>query len=216
MTEGKLRMDGWRDKIERRIWEIQHKSVRRKYRRRFTGSEPTIISCNCTGGILYHELGIAFASPTINLYMMCEDFIKFCENMKYYLSLDIEEYDGEVKRDYPLGKLGDLVIYFVHYESLEQAREKWNERKKRINWENIYIIATDRDGFNQELLERFEALLWKNKKIFTHLPHGDCKDAVYIRGYENEEQIEGLHCHTKGGHFLIDRFDWVNWLNGEK
>ena len=42
----------------------------------------TILSMNCTGGILYHELGLPFLSPTINLYIQAEDFIRFCERLE--------------------------------------------------------------------------------------------------------------------------------------
>lgn len=196
------------------VWEAQHKKVRQNYIKRYQGNEPTIISCNCIGGILYHELNLQFLSPTINLYMNCEDFIKFCEKLDYYLSLDIQPYEGKIERDYPLGVLGDLLIYFVHYKSLEEAKEKWNSRKNRINWNNIYIIATDRDGLTDGLLRRFLALPYANKKIFTHFPMNEYEDVIYITGYEDDEQIEGLMYKTAGGHYLIDQFDWVNWLNG--
>lgn len=198
------------------LWNCQHKKVRKEYINSYFGTDPTIISCNCIGGILYHELNQKFLSPTINLYMNCEDFVKFCEKMDYYLSLEILPYEGEVERDYPLGKLGDLLIYFVHYNSFEEAREKWNIRKKRINWKNIYIIATDRDGLTEELLTRFINLPYPNKKIFMHLPRNEYNDVVYIRGYEDEKQIEGLMYKTLGGHYLIDQFDWVRWLSGNK
>lgn len=204
-------------KITRRIndyvWNLQHKRVRETYKQIYHGNNPTIISCNCIGGILYHELDLQFLSPTINLYMNCEDFIKFCERLEYYLSLEIAPYEGEIERGYPLGMLGDLLLYFVHYKSLEEAKSKWNSRKSRINWDNIYIIATDRDGLTDELLARFLALPYTNKKIFTHFS-SDEKDIVYIKGYESEKQIEGLMFKTLGGHYLIDQFNWVDWLNG--
>lgn len=204
------------NKIKQYCWKYKHKKVKKDYIERYKGKNPTIISCNCIGGIIYNELNLQFLSPTINLYMNCEDFIKFCENMEYYLSLEIKEYNGDIEREYPLGMLDDLLLYFVHYKSLDEAREKWNSRKKRMNMDNIFIIANDRDGFNIELLNRFSKLPYKNKKIFTHLPYDGYTDVVYLKGYENEEQIEGLMHRTKGGHYLIDQFDWVEWLNNER
>jgi len=197
------------------IWRKKHKKVNREYVNKYRGSNLTIVSCNCIGGVLYHELGLQFLSPTINLYMNCEDFIKFCEKMDYYLSLEMVEYTGEIARDYPLGSLDDLLIYFVHYNSFEEAKLKWDIRKTRMNKDNIFIIASDRDGFTMELLERFMKLPYENKKLFSHIPHNECNDVVYIRGYEHEEQVEGLTLKTKGGHYLIDQFDWIAWLNGE-
>lgn len=36
-------------------------------RRRLRNSSPTIISNNCCAGFIYHDLGLKFNSPTINL-----------------------------------------------------------------------------------------------------------------------------------------------------
>lgn len=205
-------------KIKKRLWfkkwNRQHIKVRKNYRARYYGSQPTIISHNCIGGVLCHELNLRFLSPTVNLFMLNEDFIKFCENLEYYLTLDITPYNGEIEREYPLGMCGDLVIFFVHYNSFEEAKKKWSERKKRVNMNNIYIIATDRDGFNEELLQRFRNLPYKNKKLFSHLPIENEDDVVYIKGYENNNHIEPLTNKVDGGLYLIDQFDWVNWLNG--
>lgn len=202
--------------LKQYMWEQEHKHVKKDYLTRYKGGSPTIISCNCIGGILYHELNLQFCSPTINLYMNCEDFIKFCENLEYYLSLEIIEYTGPIERDYPLGMLGDILIYFVHYHSLEEAKEKWEIRKKRMDMDNIFIIATDRDGCNDALIKRFSELPYEKKKLFAHIPYKEFKDVVYIKGYENKQEIEGLMFKTKGGHYLIDQFDWVEWLNMSK
>ena len=205
------------NKIKNRLWlskwNKEHIQVQNDYRSRYCGKAPTIISHNCIGGVLSHELGLKFLSPTVNLFMVNKDFIKFCENLEYYLSLDITPYDGDIKRDYPLGRCGDLVLYFVHYNSFEEAKYKWNERKKRVDMNNIYIIATDRDGFNEELLERFKNLPYQNKKLFSHLPIENSKDIVYIKGFEESTQIEPLTNKVNGGYYLIDQFDWVSWLN---
>lgn len=197
------------------IWKAQHRRVRKLYRKKFIANQPTIISCNCIAGVLYNELGLQFTSPTINLYMNCEDFIKFCENLNHYLSLEITKYKGEIKRDYPLGNLGDLTLYFVHYSNFDEAKKKWEIRKKRMNFEKIYIIATDRDGFNDDLLKRFDNLPYSNKKLFSHLPHSESKNVVYIEGYEKNEQIENLMTRIKKGHLLIDKFDWIGFLNNK-
>ncbi len=203
-----------RNKLRNLIWIKKHKKVQKEYRQRFRGENRTIISHNCIGGVLSHELGLKFLSPTVNLFMSSEDFIKFCENMEYYLSLEIEAYKGDIKREYPLGQLGGLVLYFVHYETLDQARNKWNERKTRVDYDNIYIIATDRDGFTDELFEKFKKLPYENKKLFSHLPMSDEKDVVYIKGFEDKDYIEPLTNKVEKGKYLIDQFEWVEWLNG--
>jgi uncharacterized protein (DUF1919 family) len=37
-------------------------------RSRLTNKEVTIFSSNCIGGVIYHDLGLRFMSPTINLF----------------------------------------------------------------------------------------------------------------------------------------------------
>lgn len=172
--------------VRSRIWNWQHKLVVRQHRARFRGKVPTILSCNCTGGVLYHDLGLQFTSPTINLYMRFPDFLRFLENLEYYLTLHITPYEGEIKRGYPLGMLGDLILFLVHYPSVEEADRKWQARKQRMNMDNIFVIATDRDGFSLEYLDRFNSLPYR-KKIFTHTPV-DSPDCVCIPGDAGDYQ----------------------------
>ena len=66
--------------IKRVEWRL-YKELKRKRLKNFN---PTIISSNCNGGIIYHDLGLPFNSPTINLSMDTDDFIKLVSNLKYY------------------------------------------------------------------------------------------------------------------------------------
>lgn len=47
--------------------------------------EFSFISQNCAGGIIYHSLHRQFTTPTINLTIEGEDFVKFVEHLDYYL-----------------------------------------------------------------------------------------------------------------------------------
>ncbi len=202
------------DKLSRCLWGYCHERWQRKMRAGFRGKQPTILSCNCLGGIIYHDLGLQFTSPTINLYMSCPDFIRFLENLDHYLALPITPYEGHLQRDYPLGVLGDLTLFFVHYHSFDEACRKWQQRVQRVDRENIFVLATDRDGYTPGLLERFRTLPYRNKKLFTHMPvpHSDC---VYIRGFEQDGQVGELMAPAKGGKRVIDQFDYVAWFNGD-
>src|SRR5574344_129791 len=44
----------------------------------------SLISINCNGTFLLHELGFRFNSPFINLWLMPQDFLKYCENIEHY------------------------------------------------------------------------------------------------------------------------------------
>ena len=105
---------------------------------RYCGEAPTIISHNCIGGVLSHELGLKFLSPTVNLFMVNEDFIKFCENLEYYLSLDITPYDGEIKI-YPLGRCGDLVLFLFTTILLKKLSRSGMKEKKELIW-TIFML----------------------------------------------------------------------------
>mgnify|MGYP002241443975 FL=1 len=47
-------------------------NINKKNRKRLYNMKPTIIASNCTGGFIYHWLGLQFQSPFINLYMTPE------------------------------------------------------------------------------------------------------------------------------------------------
>lgn len=49
----------------------------------------SIISMNCVGGCVYHDYGLRFMSPTINLSFSASDFVKFCENIEGYLAEEL-------------------------------------------------------------------------------------------------------------------------------
>ena len=71
----------------------------------------TIISCNCIGGLVYSDLGMKFFSPTINLFIKSPDFVKFANNLKYYLS---QELTLVSEKEYPIGRIDDIYIHFLH------------------------------------------------------------------------------------------------------
>ena len=203
--------------LREKVWYRAHLSLCSRYRNSFSNSEVTIISTNCTGGILYHDLGLEFLSPTINLYFRAEDFLKFCENMNYYLSIDemVECNDPSIigSRQYPIAYLGDLLIFLVHYDSVTEAQEKWNKRKRRMNYKKIVILSSDRDGMTEELKDRFERLPYK-KIMFVHNPDKKHSNTFYIKGYEEEECVGIITDHIGWkGKRPIDQFDWVAFLN---
>lgn len=208
-----------KNKFKSYIWQWNHEKINEKNRKRLKNKDISIISMNCTGGILSHDLGMQFKSPTVNLFFRAEDFIKFCENLEYYLGIDefVECTDSSIieERTYPIAYLGDLTLFLVHYHSVTEAQKKWNERKKRVNWDNIVIINTDREGMTEELKERFEKLPYR-KVMFVHQPDEKHPSCFYIRGYENQASVGIITDHdTWDGKRPIDQFDWVGFLNGE-
>lgn len=148
-------------KIKNLCWTKNREKVNFAMRERLRTDEVSIISANCNGGIISHDLGLQFRSPTVNLFIPAEDYIKFCENPPYYLSIDemVECTDPAVTYgvDYPVAYLGDILLFLVHYKSVEEAQRIWNERKRRIIWSKIVVMATNRDGMTAALKDRFES-----------------------------------------------------------
>ncbi len=202
------------------LWRLCRKWRNRAARKRLntSGRSVSILSMNCTGGILSHDLGLQFRSPTINLYMRAEDFIKFCEHLEYYLAIDhfVECTDKSIvgERSYPVAFLGDLTLFLVHYHSISEAEKKWNERKKRLDKDNLVILNTDREGMNESLKERFEHLPYR-KVMFTHLPDKRHPSCFHIKGYEKDACV-GILTDAQGytGKRVVDQFDYVTFFNG--
>lgn len=166
-------------------------------RQRLINRTPTIICDNCIAGVIYHDLGLPFLSPTINLYFLPDDYIKFLENLDYYLLCDLQdsgEYGVDEGRKFPIGTLGDIKIYFMHYTSFEEAAEKWKDRCQRIDMENLFIIMTQRDGNNctYEHMVAFDKLKYRNKILFTNKKYLELPSSVYIKGFENKNGVGNL------------------------
>lgn len=188
-----------------------------KNRQRLKNENFSVISSNCNGAFILHDLGQRFNSPTVNLFLYPKDYIKFLKNLEYYLSLDLE-FVKEEGICYPIGSLDGIKIYFMHYKTEEEARQKWDDRKKRINYDNLFILMAERDGCTYEDIKEFDNLKYKNKIIFTHKEYPEFKSAFCIKGYENEEQLglvyEFLNDKTGTKHY--DEFDYVEWFNKGK
>ena len=153
----------------------------------------SIISNNCWGGGVYEDLNIPYKTPFVGLFIMAPDYIKLLKNLKYYISLPltfVEESKYErinIEREgqhgfYPIGKLEDIEIFFMHYASKEEALEKWERRKARINWNNLYIKLCDNDFCTYELAKEFDGLKFKKYEY----PLMYQKDYICTKFIEND------------------------------
>ncbi|WP_057195117.1 DUF1919 domain-containing protein [Limosilactobacillus fermentum] len=151
-----------------------------KWRRKKINKEKfTIISNNCWGGETYEAYGLIKQSPTIGLFFMASDYIKFISRIKEYLSKELIFIDpkesvffDQLKDDksygtYPVAKLGDIEIFFMHYDSPESALKKWNRRVKRIDWNHVLYKFNDQNGCTEKDIDDFISLPYKSKICFT-------------------------------------------------
>lgn len=173
-------------------------------------------------GLVYQKVGIGYLSPTIGCGIVDEHYFKMCENLKYYLSLPLEfinpkdasyyefrkaRYKKEI--DYPVAKLGDIEIWFTHYKSKATAKEKWERRIKRMNWDKIIIKWSQRNSLDNSLVERFLTLPFKNKIAFV-TPGCDIKNEQIV----TIPELEVLN--IRGGDetpYTFKHFNVIKYLN---
>lgn len=151
-------------------------------------SDVSIISMNCVGGILYHDCESRFLTPTIDLYFSASDFIKFVNNLDLYLAETPRVVMGS---SFPIGVLGDIKLYFMHYDTPEEALAKWEERKKRINKDKIFVVMEDHNGFSKGDFEEFKKIKYP-KFLFTNKQEYKCEDSVYMPMYKDLDELPDI------------------------
>ena len=200
------------NEIKEREWRLYK---RRKYKRLKT-KEFTIIGSNCTGAFMYYDLGLKYLTPTVNLMIEMNDFVKMAGNLEWYMKQELVE--GTEEEKCPVGLLGDIKIHFIHYKSFAEGAAKWEERKQRIRWDNLFIVGSEKDGCTYETIKKFDELPYENKVIFTHVEYPEFPSAYCIRGFEDRKEV-GVVIDYRD-QFLrrryLDLFDYVGFLNGKK
>ena len=161
------------------------------WRYKLKNKKITIMSNNCNGTFIYHDLNLEFNSPTINLFIPVKYFVKFMENLDYYLKQELKEYDDK-SVDYPVGILDDIRINFMHYKTFQEAKEKWYERCKRIDKTNRFVIMNETENATYEDLVNFDKLPYENKVVWTHKPYPEIESAFYIKGFEDKGACDCL------------------------
>lgn len=178
-------------------------NIRRAYNKKVIKSRDfTVISNNCWAGRLYQYLDMPYLSPTVGLYFFADDYIRFVKNLKYYMSLDLEFIKPEQSKYYevlkiknqldkPIGALDDVEIVFLHYKTEEEAYEKWNRRKARINWDNLYIKFSKMNMCTESNLWEFDSLPVKKKFMLIPEKSKQYNCSLYWSGSVAEDgQIE--------------------------
>lgn len=184
---------------------------------RLINTSVTVFSSNCVGAVVCHDFGMRFNSPTVNLFMMPCDYLRFLNNLKHYLALDVT--DGGISGGgYPVGLLGDIKLHFVHYSSFEIARQKWIERVKRVDLNNCCAVMIDRDGCTPKMAQAFDALPFEQKVFLSYRPIKDCSSVFFEPNWLDVDCdqtadicafLSPISVRRK-----LDAFDWVNFFNG--
>ena len=203
---------------------MRYKSVE-EFRSKNNNKDFTLISRDCVGGALYHQLGLRFLSPTINLFMSPEDFNIFCLNLREYIFGELKEFK-DAKVNYPVGMLyprkesglmNPVRIDFMHYSSFENAKEKWDERSKRINWDNIYVLSTitykrEIESISDNLIKNWNNISYK-KVMLVNKRYGFNGEFVVNKPEKTEEYAWLLAKSEEGWGQEFNQFDFIKFLH---
>ena len=204
-------------KIRSAINKIQRIFINRRLKSRLQNHGMTVISANCVGAFILHDLNEPFNSPFVNLYLSPNDFVRYLQNIEFYQRQSLTFIQSE--KPYPVAKLADLKVHFMHYRNSQEAEQKWLARSARMNLDNLFIMMTDKDdaqGIAYEDLVAFDQLPFKNKVVFTRKPYPEFKSAFYIKGFEKQNQVGDLFTFSGwNGVKYYDQFDYVAWFNGK-
>ena len=88
----------------------------------------------------------------------------FVDKSKYDVS---NEHRKTKNKYYPIGLLDDIEIHFLHSKNNLDAQMKWNMRKERIDFNNLFFKFSDSHMIDSKDLLEFEKLPFKNEVIFV-------------------------------------------------
>ena len=185
----------------------------------------TLIAQNCIGGVIYADLGIQFLSPTINMFIEDENFVKLVENLEHYLSVKVEPLTDKFIDPidntivYPKIKIDDIEICCLHYKDCQDAIDAWERRKKRVTLSNVFVIGNSWNMHgNKELIARICQSKYKSV-VFSSVKM-DYPNCIYLHDDFWKIDNRGIirpnitdikpNSHKK---YYEDYFDIVNWIN---
>ena len=176
----------------------------------------SLVANNCVAGTFYEDLKLTYLTPFVGLYILPGDFIKMCSALEEYLSLPLLDISSN-EFNFPVARLGDISIFFMHYPDFESARDKWERRKARVNFSNTFFILVERDGCKLKDLKKFNSLPHEKKIMFTSKSHHEFDAAFQLKAFKNALEVGnilGFKDRYLGRRHMYD-FDFVSWINNK-
>lgn len=180
-----------------------------------------IIANNCWGSEVYHWFKRPYNTPFIGLYLNGPCFVKLLSNFDRYMALELKfvtssDYSN-IAPDYPVAKLDDVEIHFLHYKSEIEAREKWTRRTSRMleesNKDNYFFKICDLNCGCENVLKKFHNLPFRNKVSFGIKNYASLKDKNHIKIVESKRnEKETVPNGVKLFKLTFLYFDIPNWL----
>lgn len=163
----------------------------------------SIISNNCWGTFIYKKFNLSYQSPFVNLFIFSDDYLRLLHNFSPDIlqkisfiphedskHIEMLKERGHFELDYPIGVIGDgIELHFLHYKNADDAKQKWEERIKRINYDKLLFKFSDSEGASDEMIRQFDSLPFQHKICFTAKPFPDCQSVVYLPHFNGSEKV---------------------------
>jgi uncharacterized protein (DUF1919 family) len=193
--------------------------VRKRWLHRLKNRTFTLISNDCWGAEVYRDFNLPYNTPFVGLMLMAPCYLALIRDLKYYLEGELRfkdrskyDYPNELreKKHFPIGVLGapgnEVEVHFLHYDSEEEARQKWTRRVARINWQNLVVkFDGSKDYCTDEILAAFDALAFR-KVCFTAEAKSNIQSSIHIQDWVADGKTLFKRC--------LPEFDVADWLNG--
>jgi uncharacterized protein (DUF1919 family) len=176
--------------IRRKVRDHFKETLSKSDRNDLRDKEFVIISNNCWGGEVYQWYARPYNSPFIGVLLNGSCYYKLLSNFDYYINQKLEfieksKYEEPQKpRTYPIAKLDDIEVHFVHYDSKEIALEKWERRTERMlkfTDKNNYYFKICEDTGNDKFIEAFHKLPYKNKISFSREKNNSLTEVNHVK-----------------------------------
>lgn len=167
--------------VRHRLLMLAPQALRRRTVLRKLGHLPfAVISNNCWGSHIYQAAGLPYATPFIGLAMSPKSYLRLLSNWNFvkaplrFKGSSSEEWVENIRQArgtfWPVGFLADQVeIQFMHYQSEEEARVKWERRLQRMPADpgRLFVKFDDYDRLSDNELSQFATLEFPNKVFFS-------------------------------------------------
>ena len=198
---------------------LQSARIARRYRA-LGGGPVSIIANNCAAGRMLHDLGQRLDTPTVNLWMTFSDFLDLVEHLHDALAGDLVEVK-DLDEDNPVADLcfgtHKLRLHFLHETTFGEAKADWERRRRRVDPDRTFVVATDNSDASATELDRFLQLPFPKRMFVKDAWKAERlgKVGVLVHGHFRN----GFNIHDFPGWFGVRHYqrslDFAAWITDE-
>jgi uncharacterized protein (DUF1919 family) len=164
----------------------------------------------------------SYNTPFVGLFLYGQCYIKLLQNFDFYLKQDLVFVTKSAYKDtiqaYPIALLYDVELHFLHYKTQHEVIDKWYRRlerlKEQINYDNFFFQISDQDLIDENIIQTFHKLDFKNKLSFSAFDIEGLNNQQHVNVYKQYNQFKTC---TPNGKKLFEisflYIDFVKWIN---